>query len=425
MLSSHVQDAQERAAKLRTLLADRETDPEVYKAMKRERWMEEKRQLVINEEAKTMQGLLASLTQRNSKVAVPVASNPKSNQDISRRRREVNLAKFLGSTDGRTPIHTRRPFSMIHIQPPPRRMTMSDVSPMQSRTSSITDAFAASLKQPPRPLSLDSSHSRAADHGPSPSRLRDSVARTFGVTDEPALAVVMEDPDPDPAVNHEVSHDSHEPDSTRSSTPDTSDLITLPEVFDREDTGTATIYYFPEADHRSLDDILANLKVPLPDYTHDLFRNFNPDYTISLNTPFPSSRNSTTSMVPPRSLIARHYRRAFLSLDNPPSTTPPGPSAPSDRRFSAKHSILRKSSSHHQMPSPGLGAISEAPTPTPTLRRLNAEGVRKASSSFELLPSSYGDDTMIPSASMSSPAAAGNEKFSNRFKRRFSALRRH
>src|ERR1700733_11638218 len=54
MLSSHAQDSRERVERLRVVLANRKVEPEVYKNLQRERWMEEKRRMIVAQETKVL-----------------------------------------------------------------------------------------------------------------------------------------------------------------------------------------------------------------------------------------------------------------------------------------------------------------------------------------------------------------------------------
>jgi hypothetical protein len=145
ILSSHAQDSRERVERLRTVLANRKVEPEVYEKFQRERWMEEKRQLAVNEETKVVLRYLEVLNESShDDTYVPCVPDPPAPALTAEARRDANLLMFLASTRTQAPIRTNRPSSMS-FEHTLRRRTMDRVTPMKLRSSFTSPALVGNL----------------------------------------------------------------------------------------------------------------------------------------------------------------------------------------------------------------------------------------------------------------------------------------
>ncbi|KAF8912292.1 hypothetical protein CPB85DRAFT_1302353 [Mucidula mucida] len=150
LLSSRAEDARSRAAHVRALLNDRDTDPSEFASLKRERWREERRLAAAEEEAKAISDQLAALatttTTTDSNAPVPSLS-----------RKQANLLRFLSSHGPKSKPKTIPNDRM-------RRVTMSAASPMRLRTSFPRSHLRSisldlNIKLPPRPRAVSPSSS--------------------------------------------------------------------------------------------------------------------------------------------------------------------------------------------------------------------------------------------------------------------------
>lgn len=451
MLSAYAQDAKDRAAHLRALLADPATDPEAFELMKRERWMEEKRQLAADEEYKILRRQLQDLNEslKQGKSNLVTRDTARVDPDT---KRHTNLIKFLGASQGRALIYTKRPAS-TYIQRSPRRMTVDDVLPMRLRTYSVTAAFSDSIRGHSRSISLDGQQSENVDKKPRLDAVQTSSAeqrnRPSGVPNQPSLDVVREDP---VSVSGQQSPTTSSPPSVPSTTSSglrsrlhsasgSSDVPSTLGSFDDEryqgdSSGTATIFHtiLPQPDKVELVD----LDVTLPGYALDLFTDFDRPSAVPFQTTFPAltSRHSTTSLRPPVT-PPPSARKSILSMDSPhvsalsPSFLSPHPTPTKPK---SKPSLLHKSSSHRQLGS--LFAIPEAVASRfavlDPVSNLGGDSNNKAEFSPVGFFARLGGDSSTPcssTASLSAPSTdhhgTASEGITSRLKRRISALKRH
>jgi len=344
VLSSHAQESRQRVEQLRVVLADRKADPKVYENLQRERWMHEKRQLIVSAETEVVLQYLDVLRKSsNDDTRIPCQYIP----DLPaptlspQARRDTNLLMFLASAQTQIPIRTCRPAS-ISFEHTLKRRTMDKVTPMRLRSSSTTLASIRSIKGNSRFRSLDGTklawQSRSQSFngfGPLTSMPLPRVAA--------ALDVVAEDPrcsvDELSDFTSTDTLSSHAPlFETQLSTPLTTASVDLPHVLkpltlnpepDAQDDqgGTATIYKV--VPHYPFDHLLANLHVSLPDYALELFSHFDQSemaalrpISLSSAPPCISRPFSPPSFVPP----LRPVRNTSSILQVPPST----PSKPSN-----------------------------------------------------------------------------------------------
>ncbi|KIM84986.1 hypothetical protein PILCRDRAFT_377797 [Piloderma croceum F 1598] len=310
LLRLHAQEAQERATKLRGVLAQSRNggvggkgkgegtpplDPEVIRAMQRERWMEEKRKGVVDCEAEAVREQIVSLSQfggkSNNRVVLPSQGTTAVGvvvMDEETKRRANNLAKFFELSPTRKPISSRKKSlssltsssssSSSSYDRAPRRVTMNDAPPMLLRTS-IASSFTPYTQ---------SNHARSISLDGGKVGNRSSTASSTRYLGNASLAAVAEDTTGD--TNIPVSPIPPTPTLTHAlppSTPTTSSsLPTLPTppppkpnfphrtpTLPTGTAGTATIY---TPILRSKADILASMGkqvedgVEVPRYALDL-----------------------------------------------------------------------------------------------------------------------------------------------------------
>ena len=137
-LSTRAKDSRERAAKLKLSLAERDTQPDVYVALQQERWKEEKRQCAVSKEVEM-------LTQHLKRLEANRGSDQHEDEDHvstpaldNEAKRSANLDRFFDYSPTRTSFNLNLKCRLALDQPFPRRMTMSDISPLRLRPSSVT-----------------------------------------------------------------------------------------------------------------------------------------------------------------------------------------------------------------------------------------------------------------------------------------------
>jgi hypothetical protein len=333
ILSSHAQETRERVERLRTVLADRNAEPEVYVKLQRERWMEEKRQRAVDEETKVVLQHLELLNESsNHDTHVPYVPDPPAL--TAEARRDANLRKFLASTRTQAPIHTSRRAS-TSFEHTLRRRTMDRVTPMRLRSSLTTPAFVESIKGHPYYVSLEGAKLpwQPRSNGFA------STASMFLSHDSAVLSAVAEYPNcnvdgtlPSESTSTDSDTLSHVPFfETHLSTPLTTPVIdtfriptplTLNSEEDVQDQGgTATIFH--TASYHPSEHIPANLHVSLPDYALELISHFDQSQVTTLKPIFPLSSISQPSLPHTSASSSRsaHSTSSFLQV---PSSTPLG-----------------------------------------------------------------------------------------------------
>lgn len=337
-LSFHAQETRERVERLRGVLADRKAEPEVYEKLQRERWMEEKRQLVVDQETKAVLQYLEVLNKSSSgHTHLPTVPQPPTPTLTAEARRRANLLMFLTSTQTQAPIRSRRS-SSTSFEHTLRRRTMDRVMPMKLRSSLPALALVGSIKGHSRSVSLD----RAKLDSQPPSKSSNGFGPTASMSlshDATILNVVAEDPDCgvdglSPSESTTTDTSSHMPlFETHVSTPFTAATIdtchilqplTLnPEEDLQDQGGTATI--FRNASRYPSDHIPANVHVSLPDYALELFSHFDQIQIATLKPIFPPQSASSSSSQPilshssAASTPSAHITSSLLQV---PSSTP-------------------------------------------------------------------------------------------------------
>lgn len=384
LLSAHARDARDRSAKLRESLGAKDTDPQIYIAMQKERWMEEKRQCVVDSEIKAVQDHLVSMNRFGRRSIArgdcgEIISKP---MDKDARKR-ANLAKFFESSPTRTPISSRR--SSVD-QRAPRRVTMNDAPPMRLRTS-IASTFTPYDKGHLRSISLDAKLGNRASTSSLTSR--SSLKHPFGSTPLEIVAEVTGNSETSavlprssidmgvPTLSESMSDSAI---STRSPTPPPSNSM-VPSPGD----GVAVIY--TPAKLRSKAAILASMddvQLQLPSYALDLMEDLD---NLTIRQPMPFQTATPSANADSSSVLATPTRRKAAA-----STTvqeSPEPSTPSRRRSIRSLGNLSRSRSLLRKPRPRPSSPPESPT-----KPSHSQNNRPLSNLFSISESS--SSTTIP-----------------------------
>ncbi|KAK0476448.1 hypothetical protein IW261DRAFT_1314663, partial [Armillaria novae-zelandiae] len=251
LLNSRLEDARERSAKLRSLLNDRETDPATFESLKRERWMEERRKALAEEESRAIRAQLASLTKGSEAVCEsPVTSS----------RHQANLLRYLQSSNTRRPIHPTHTEVTAVEERAARRITLCEASPARLRMS-IGSRHARSLSMDQKP------------HPTSPLNFEPkSLKKPVSTVDSLSLGGLTED---DSHTWCKIKKSSTAAPVTPRHSPSRSPLSRRLKPSARETCGTATIHTPVAIKVRPTADILADLPpVALPVYAVDLLGDF-------------------------------------------------------------------------------------------------------------------------------------------------------
>jgi hypothetical protein len=345
ILRSHAQESRKRVARLRTVLADRQAEPGVYENFQRERWMEEKRQLVVDEETKVVLQHLEALNNDDTR-PLPVP-NPRVPISTTEARRDANLLMFLASTQTRAPIRTYRSTSAA-FHHTLRRRTIDKVTPMVLRSSFTSPALVGPAKVRSRAVSLHGAELARQPRRKSSDK-RGVTASVYLPHNVTSASVVAEDTNWSP----------HEPPLSDSSSTDISHMplleshVSTPLTFASSNTchilqpltltkeeesqdhgGTATIYR--AAPHHLSDDVLADLHVSLPDYALDLLSHFDQSQMATL-------KSITFLFSTPPAIIQRHTSTPSSSSTHDTSAAlqvPTPVSKPSDLRHKPSYRNL-------------------------------------------------------------------------------------
>ena len=393
ILSAHAREARDRSAKLRELLGSKDLDPQTYLAMQKERWMEEKRQIVVDSEIKAMQDHLVSIN-RFGRCSIARGDRGESASKLvdNEARKRANLAKFFERSSTRTPISSMSRHSVSHNQRTPRRVTMTDAPPLRLRTS-IASTFTPYNVGHLRSISLDAEPSNKVST--SSLTFRSSLNKPFGSTPLEVVAEVTSNSNTSvlprssidmgvPMLSESMSESAI---STRSPTPPPPSNSIVPSPGD----GVAMIY--TPVKLRSKADILAGMddvQLQLPSYALELIEDLD-NLTFRQPLPFrtvapsveagssllatPTRRKATASILVQESLEPNtsSRRRTIISLGSlsrlrkSRPSTPESPAKPchsqNNRPLSNLFSITESSSSSAVPNRPGRNSMLSLPFP--------------------------------------------------------------
>jgi hypothetical protein len=330
ILSSHAQESRARVARLRTVLADRKAEPEIYENLQRERWMEEKRQLVVDEETKVVSQHLEALNKfsDDDTRTLPVPNPRVPPLSTAEARRDANLLTFLASTHTRAPIRTYRTTtgSFEHSL---RRRTIDKVTPMVLCSSFTSPAPVEPTKVRSRAVALHGAELARQPRRKSSDKcgLTTSMRLPHNAT---SASFVGEDTDwsargsPQPNSSstdrtHMPHLESHVATPLTSATSNTCHILqplTLTPAEESQDHGgTATIYRV--VPRYLSDDVLADLHVSLPDYALDLLSHFDKNTVKPVTFLLPTPALTIHSL-PPTPVPSSNSTSAFLQVPSSP-----------------------------------------------------------------------------------------------------------
>ncbi|KAF9500059.1 hypothetical protein BDN71DRAFT_1263174 [Pleurotus eryngii] len=304
MLTSRARDAQERIETLRSRLSDRQVDPSVFAALQQERWKEEKRQAIIQEEVMVLQKQLQSLATSATESATPTVEE----------RRLANLARFLQTSASPRSTYTRRRMS---IQTPvaPRLL------PLSLSTNRPHSADKLSRAQTGKPaVSIQSSISKRLLSPILPSKSSPSLR-------SPSLS---------------SSSTSHE------SSPQTVNTDFSPRApwFSHNNNSGGTVTIFRDSVQVYTESNLVDLHVDMPDYARNLIDEFVTcvaPHDLPLSPPLPSPSRLPGAPSPSEGPFTPLASPEVGTATTPQSTpNPPTPNTPSRlrKRLSRRSSLF-------------------------------------------------------------------------------------
>ncbi|KAE9388425.1 hypothetical protein BT96DRAFT_981060 [Gymnopus androsaceus JB14] len=358
-LTTQAAEARERSSVLSNdVLKDRaNVDPDRYSQALVERWKEERRLQKIEEEARRLETVIASVTNADSPPATILDS-------IMEPRAQKNLIKFLqtsGHVPTRTRIRSRMRNSAPSIDRSPRRMTMADVSPFRARPCSVTEAFMDSVQ----------GHARAKSGSAAGILASPTTTASYKHRRKPTLALCSpslgsvaedgsvlresteEDITPSTAMTSVFSHRESievETPTTEIEGPTTPRLSgsSIPSSAAKSTNGTATIFQYSYL-HSNPTKI--EVEVEIPAYAQDLFAGFESstqDGALDLSLPsgltaaaptWTAANASTSGFFETSSQVRKRLQRASLPASHSPSPTRPSTSLPTTPNLKPRASL--------------------------------------------------------------------------------------
>ncbi|TFK91410.1 hypothetical protein K466DRAFT_582875 [Polyporus arcularius HHB13444] len=156
ILSEQARDAQACALKLRQAVKTQKgLSPEEVKLLQRECWLEERRSSARKDQSAQTRDLLTKLCSPISEVPPLLVESPN-----RMTQREVNLAKFMQLSPTRITVPLLNRCTSTSPVVRDRRQTISQVRPMQLRTSALDLALRSPIGVHRRTMSADGNHSR-------------------------------------------------------------------------------------------------------------------------------------------------------------------------------------------------------------------------------------------------------------------------
>lgn len=289
LLNAHIIDAKERVEKLRPLLVNRQVEPDVFRSMLRQRWMDERRQHTAEQFSKTLEKHLATLASQPTPLVSTCATKYTNKKAIATR----NLESFFDSTRQKAQVRSR---VRRRIGPPlrPRQEKKPDIP----RVHHHRHLLSLKLKPPDPRLSFIKPH--IAEPADTPAvHINASTNPSEAVKASPSLLSLPLVPIPEMPE------------------------IDLPSA--SSTSGTATIWY---SSPRPTEEILEGLVVSMPDYVSDLLAGLD------------IAASPQSSVPPAHRLAAPHPAEIILpvpTVSGLPKQTPKAvlSKSPSRRRLSA------------------------------------------------------------------------------------------
>ena len=280
ILNALAADTRDAVDRLRALLANRSAEPTLYRSIQQQRWMEEKRDVVLDQLSKTLRMELARLSS-STNISQTLALDSKSSNSKS----NMNLVKFFESSRRRTPVRSRTRRRM----PLPRGKQPDDSHIEFPRRHNENYIIPLVLKSPQRQRRFFSSYTPQSPERLSTSSSVENVTSAPSTTsDSSNLETITEDHESLPHITIPINSNPSETD------------------------GTVLIWRDPP---RSKEEILGELHVSMPDYVMDLLADFElnsrpgritpPRHTqFRLDTSPPPTSRKPIQKSPPRNRIS-------------------------------------------------------------------------------------------------------------------------
>ncbi|KIK04527.1 hypothetical protein K443DRAFT_409877 [Laccaria amethystina LaAM-08-1] len=253
ILNSRAEDVRSDLVRLQDLLSNRATDPPIYESFQRDRWMQERREVVITSQSKTVLEHLTSLAESPDLDFLEDNVGNLSKEDN-------NLLRYFEISQRPSPLRTRRrrhgPRSLVDIPTFPRRHKHSTLLPLVLKPR--IDDSRPLKPEPFTPMSL-----QHKDKPASPPPLASSP----------------------PTRRHSRNNS----------------------------LGTAVIYKAHDHDPPS-DDLFSEVEGSIPDYAVDLIAAFDADRDVVLRTIYPTNPVKAEVHPPPLRKFPSSWRVSLRSI---------------------------------------------------------------------------------------------------------------
>jgi hypothetical protein len=302
-LSTYARESQESVVQLRKRLVDRSMEPESYQLLQKERWREERRQVVLEQKAKVAREKLACLSSGD------ISEQPKPD------RRTANLISFFDRSMTKTSLQFKTPPSF-------ELKKITELSPLSLRPRPtptripIAPLNIKAFPQPREPL--------------------------YARRNQPQKSIITKiDEDKPRTISQAISLATTETGFTSTLSPSTSN---------DDDASEGFAYIYSPTSRRCKADVMAELDdIPIPDYAVHLLRDFeHPRDGISLSDILPltsANPHITPKHSTSRSLIYGKLftRSARTPINSAQDDGPPSPHSPFPR---SKHSLDHNDKRH-------------------------------------------------------------------------------
>lgn len=316
MLSAHAHDSRQRVDKLRRMLANHNLDPTAYQKLKHERWMEERRHVVVDLDKKAALQQLQQLLSHPEHDS-PVSFSTQSDHYASRlERSHINLSKFLQSSPVYPPVRLSK-FPLAFTQRHFNTTTLTRTSSLRLRVTSSTNSHnRADARKPGNSLENNKRHRSR------PVQLGNNMRRSSSDAGRNADALSLSEKSSRSASSRD-STQLHAPltppTSATSLTPPILDASNSPDSQVSFDNGTAIIYR-PRSPSLPLVIDSDDIAVEIPDYALDLFSGFDFNCEIPRTSlePIPDVPSSPSPTAQRKS--SRNSMPILHRLHSPPSS---------------------------------------------------------------------------------------------------------
>ncbi|KJA20580.1 hypothetical protein HYPSUDRAFT_43099 [Hypholoma sublateritium FD-334 SS-4] len=375
LLNAHIVDAKERLEKLRPILINRQVEPDVFRSMLHQRWMDERNLYAAEQLSKALEDHLATLASNPMPFASTCATKP-SNAKLNAAK---NLERFFDS-----------PLQKVQVRNRVRRCIGPASQPRQEKKPDFPrihhHRHLLSLKLKPPDMRLSFVKPYTTNH-------------VKVITAPPPLPPLP--PTPIPEV----------PEIDCSSTPSIS--------------GTATIWY---SSPRSTEEILEGLVVSMPDYVSGLLANLDTAAPPQLTTPPArclAAPHSAETILPVRPVPGAHVPAVLHKSSSRRRLSAMLPGALSSRMGPPASRVLPASKRFNSPPPSGFQRCMHIHAEPMSEEHAAPQLAGRVSFSASHLPDIVGskpEADVVPYASQVA-LGGGNSRIVARLRRRISILR--